>query len=76
MHMFVWYNFVKMTNPGSDLIFNVLRELRGTLWDLVGHLKIDFRHYAHVSIVEYCKNKKIGDWDCRTRWNIAPKSRI
>jgi hypothetical protein len=45
-----------MTNPGSDLIFKALRELREldwTLWDLVGHPKIDFRHYAHVSMVNF-----------------------
>jgi hypothetical protein len=42
-----------MTNPGSDFIFKALRELCGILWDLVGRPKIDFWHYAHVSIVEF-----------------------
>jgi hypothetical protein len=49
-----------MTNPGSDFIFKAHRELCGTLWDLVGHPKIDFRHYAHVSEVEYRGNHESG----------------
>jgi hypothetical protein len=52
--MKLYINFAKVTNPGS--YFEALRELHATLWDLKGHPKLIFWHYAHVSEVEFREN--------------------
>jgi hypothetical protein len=71
-----------MTNPGYNFI--LLRELCGTLWDLVGHQKIDLWHYAHVSIVEFRENHESGLrlhfeglWELwRTLWDLVGHPKI